>query len=175
MCYDLTAAENIGIGRIEHFSDCAAIAVAARNAEIAEVIDGLPRGYNTLLSRYLHDDADEVGVSLSGGQWQRIALARSLLRAGSDLLILDEASAHLGADAEHRLQRTLAHLREGRTSLLISHRLATLREAGTIAVVVDGRVTEAGSHGDLMNRDGEYARLFKLQAAGYQQATGASR
>jgi ATP-binding cassette subfamily B protein len=111
----------------------------------------------------------ETGVLLSGGQWQRVALARSFMRADRDLLILDEPSSGLDAEAEHDIHRRLSDLRRDRTTLLISHRLGAVRDADRIVVLRDGQVVEQGSHAQLMARDGHYAGLFRLQAAGYQE------
>jgi ATP-binding cassette subfamily B protein len=168
MCYDLTAAENIGIGRLPHTPD--QVEQAAARAEIHDRLRGLPHGYGTLLSRTFADQDGATGVTLSGGQWQRVALARSLMRADADLLILDEPSSGLDADAETRVHASLARIRHGRAGLLISHRLSTLRDAQRIVVLDAGRVTESGTHDALMAADGEYARLFRLQAGGYQLA-----
>jgi putative ABC transport system ATP-binding protein len=107
---------------------------------------------------------------LSGGEQQRVALARGFLRTGADLLILDEPSSGLDAEAEHALHQRLVRLRTGRTSLLISHRLSAMREADRVVVLQDGRVSEEGPHGQLLAAGGDYARLFSLQAAGYQAA-----
>ncbi|MEO3746481.1 ABC transporter ATP-binding protein [Plantactinospora sp. B5E13] len=168
MCYDLTAAENIGVGRLPHTPG--QVEDAAIHAEIHDRLRALPHGYATLLSRTFADQEGEPGVTLSGGQWQRVALARSLMRADADLLVLDEPSSGLDADAETRVHASLARIRHGRTGLLISHRLSTLRDARRIVVLDAGRVTESGSHDELMAADGEYARLFRLQAGGYQLA-----
>jgi len=176
MDYDLSAAENIAVGDLSALGDWARIGRAARAAGVHEVIAGLPSGPDTLLSRVFFSQADkedvETGVVLSGGQWQRVALARALLRDQQDLLILDEPSAGLDAEAEHEIHEQLRRLRRGRTSLLISHRLSTIREADNIIVLRDGRVTEQGPHAALMELGGAYARLFRLQARGYQ--TGAA-
>ncbi len=171
MRYDLTAAENIGIGDLPRLRDRERIAGAAGRAEVAGTLAGLRDGYDTLLSRIvLDEDAGQVGTSLSGGQWQRVALARSMLREDPDLLILDEPGAGLDADAEHRVHATLAAHRRGRTSVLVSHRLSALRDADRIVVLAGGRVAEEGSHAELVRAGGEYARLFALQASGYVDA-----
>jgi ATP-binding cassette, subfamily B, bacterial len=169
MAYDLTAAENIGLGDLAHLDDRARIREAARLAEVDELVARLPKGYDTLLSRMFLDEDDLArGVTLSGGQWQRIALARSLMRREADLLVLDEPSAGLDALAEHRIHRALGRRRRGRTSLLVSHRLSALRDADVIVVMSEGRIVERGTHDELMTAQHEYARLFGLQAGGYQ-------
>ena len=179
MTYDLTAAENIWLGDVDpagpdhvRTQDAARIVDAARRAGIHETIEGLPRGYDTMLSRMFELDGDpaDAGVLLSGGQWQRVAIARSVLPAARDLLILDEPSAGLDAEAERDIQLRLRRYRGGRTSVLISHRLGTLRDADLIVALSDGRVVEAGRHQDLMSADGTYAALFRTQAAGYTPA-----
>jgi ATP-binding cassette, subfamily B, bacterial len=148
----------------------------------ALVVDpsGLPRGYRTLLSKMFRstrrpdhsadDGADDQqhGVLLSGGQWQRLAPARTHLRDRRDLLILDEPNSGLDTEAEHQVHRTLRKHREGATSVLISHRLGAVRDADRIAVLVNGRIAEQGTHDSLLDAGGEYARLFRLQADGYQ-------
>jgi ATP-binding cassette subfamily B protein len=168
MCYDLTAEENIGIGRLP--STPAAVERAATEAGVHDRLAELPNGYRTMLSRSYADEEGETGVTLSGGQWQRVALARSLMRADADLLILDEPSSGLDAEAESRVHASLARVRQGRTGLLISHRLSTLRDADRILVLAAGQVAEAGNHDELMATGGDYARLFTLQASGYQMA-----
>jgi ATP-binding cassette, subfamily B, bacterial len=174
MTYDFSAAENIGLGRVEHMADHARIERAARQAEIADKLLALPAGLATPLSRTLTtDDGDDAvieGTTLSLGQWQRVALARALMRADADLVILDEPNAGLDAEAEHRLHRTLDAATQGRTRLMVSHRLGTLRAADQIAVLADGTIAELGTHDELIMHGGTYARLFRIQASGYQDA-----
>ncbi|GAA0910197.1 hypothetical protein GCM10009558_015260 [Virgisporangium aurantiacum] len=178
MTYDLTATENIGLGDVDALEDTHAIEAAARHADVHEVVSALPKGYLTMLSRsYVaeSDDSDEgdegdEGVALSGGQWQRLALARAFLRGAADLLILDEPSSGLDAAAEAKLHARIRQYRAGRTSLLVSHRLGTLRDAHRVIVTDNGVVTEAGTHADLIAHRGTYAGLFEQQARGYTAA-----
>jgi ATP-binding cassette subfamily B protein len=184
MHYDLTAAENIALGDIgtvgdidtlggDKLGDRDRITAAARLAGIHDTLAELPNGYDTLLSRIFiseQDKADpQTGVVLSGGQWQRLALARAFLRDRQDLLILDEPSSGLDAVAEHEVHTRLRERRHGRTSVLISHRLGAVRNADQIVVLDHGAITEHGTHEKLITADGLYAQLFQLQAAGYQQ------
>ena len=181
MHYDLTAAENIALGDIDAcgaaLGDRDRITAAARLAGVDEMIGALPHGYDTMLSRMFVSEQDkddpETGVVLSGGQWQRLALARAFLRDKRDLLILDEPSSGLDAVAEHEVHTRLREHRHGRTSVLISHRLGAVRGADQIVVLDDGAIFERGTHDELMAADGVYAELFRLQAAGYQENVGA--
>ncbi|TWD82826.1 ATP-binding cassette subfamily B protein [Kribbella amoyensis] len=170
MSYDLTVTENIALGDLTALEDPDRITAAATQADIHEVVEKLPSGYRTLLSRMFADDdgSDGTGVVLSGGQWQRLALARAFLRADADLLILDEPNAGLDPEAEAELHARISTLRAGSTSVLISHRLGTLRDADLIVVLDDGAVTETGTHTSLLSTGGTYARLFTTQAKGYQ-------
>jgi ATP-binding cassette subfamily B protein len=173
MCYDLSAAENVGLGDVSYLDDRDRVVAAARRAGAHDIVTRLPKGYDTLLSRMFFDENDrdnpESGVLLSGGQWQRLALARAFLRDRRDLMILDEPSAGLDAVAEHEVHGSLRRHRDGATSVLISHRLGAIRDAHLIAVLADGQVAELGSHEQLMMAAGEYARLFRLQASGYDE------
>lgn len=167
MSYELSAAENIGLGDVAALDDDERIRAAADRAGIGPVVEALPRGYQTLLSRTFSDE-DSPGVLLSGGQWQRLALARTFLRDRRDLLILDEPSSGLDAEAEYEIHHGLRCHRAGATSVLISHRLGAVREADEIVVLSGGGIIERGAHRDLLAGDGEYARLFRLQADGYR-------
>ncbi|GGZ61659.1 multidrug ABC transporter permease [Streptomyces inusitatus] len=174
--YDFSVADNIGLGDLEHREDLARIVAAAERAGAHELVSALPKGYGTLLSRIFADedgDGTETGMTLSGGQWQRLALARAMMREGRDLLILDEPSAGLDAAAEERTHERLRAYREGATSLLISHRLGAVRRADAIVVLDGGRITESGTHAELMREGGVYAGLFTTQAAGYRDTESA--
>ncbi|MGY0235719.1 ABC transporter ATP-binding protein [Longispora urticae] len=170
--YEMTAAENIAVGDLTALGDPARIEAAADRAGVHETLANLPDGYGTMLSRRYHNDpaaaAPQAGVNPSGGQRQRIAIARAFLREHRDLVILDEPSAGLDAEAEHEIHTRLRSRRTGLTSLLISHRLGAVRDAGLIVVLSEGRIVERGGHDALVAAGGVYARLFGLQAAGYQ-------
>ncbi|MGV9305490.1 ABC transporter ATP-binding protein [Nonomuraea sp. NPDC003727] len=168
MSYDLTAAENIGVGELAAMSDRARIEAAAEAAGAGETVRALPQGYDTMLSRIFFGPEDDAGVVLSGGQWQRLALARALVREHRDLLILDEPSSGLDPEAEYEVHRRLREHRAGRTSLLVSHRLGAVRDADLIVVLGDGRIAEHGTHADLIAASNGYARLFETQASGYR-------
>lgn len=176
--YDLTVAENIALSDPDARDDRRRIRTAAEQSGVHPAVEQLPLGYDTLLSRTFAPDSDteagdgETGVMLSGGQWQRLALARSLFRTGRDLAILDEPSAGLDAEAEDEVHRTLRSHLVATTSLLISHRLNAVRQADLVAVLDQGQIIEQGRHSELLAAGGEYARLFTLQATGYQ--TGAT-
>ncbi|WP_431047323.1 ABC transporter ATP-binding protein [Streptomyces sp. P1-3] len=172
MRYDMTAAENIGLGDLDALDDRTRVQAAAEQAGIHDTLATLPQGYETLLSRmfFMESDKDdpETGVVLSGGQWQRLALARAFLRDRRELMILDEPSSGLDAEAEHEIHASLGRHRGDRTSLLISHRLGTVRDADLIVVLSEGRVVERGNHHALMTAGQVYARLFTLQSTGYR-------
>jgi ATP-binding cassette subfamily B protein len=178
--YDLTARENIALGDLTALGSPDRVERAARRAGVHQVLSGLPHGYETPLTRIYLSEQDEAdapgGVELSGGQWQRVALARALVHERPDLLILDEPSSALDAEAEHEVHTRLREHRRDRTSLLVSHRLGVVREADHIVVLAGGRPVEGGDHEELMALGGAYARLFALQAEGYRpSAQGLSR
>ncbi|MFC0865490.1 ABC transporter ATP-binding protein [Sphaerimonospora cavernae] len=172
MQYDLTARENIGLGDLELMDDRSRVEQAAREAGVHDTLAGLPRGYDTSLTRILLPEDQGTGVTLSGGQWQRVALSRALLRGDRDLLILDEPSSGLDAESEHAIHSRLRTLRRGRTSVLISHRLSAVRDADHLVVLEAGKVVEQGTHEELMSAGGRYAELFTLQASGYREPVG---
>ncbi|MFE6844636.1 ABC transporter ATP-binding protein [Streptomyces sp. NPDC057686] len=173
MEYDLTAGENIGLGDLDRLAEQDCVERAAQLSGMHDFIARLPDGYRTMLSRIFFSEEDKedpaTGVVLSGGQWQRLALARSFLRDRADLMILDEPSSGLDAEAEHEIHLRLRDHRAGRTSLLISHRLGALRDADLLVVLEQGRVAEQGTHDRLMREGGAYARLFAMQARGYRR------
>ncbi|WP_043962109.1 ABC transporter ATP-binding protein [Micromonospora haikouensis] len=175
MQYDLTVAENIGIGDVTAIGDRKRIVEVAETSGCDDFIARLPGGYDTMLSRMFFDFADKndtsTGVVLSGGQWQRLAIARALMQRQSELLILDEPSAGLDAEAEYELHCLLRNYRHGHTSVLIAHRLSTIRDADNIVVISEGRVAEQGTHEQLIGLSGMYARLFGMQASGYADDT----
>ena len=165
MQYAFTAQENIGVGAIRHMKDLSRIETAARRAGIHTTITNLPHGYQTILSRVFGDD--ETGVEFSGGEWQKIALARLFMRQSAEMLILDEPTASLDAQAERDIYLRFVELMRGRTGLLISHRFSTVRMADFIAVLEEGRLTEYGDHESLLAHGGTYARLYRMQADRY--------
>ena len=159
--YQSTARENVGLGRFEEMDDTDAITIAARRSGASEVIDRLPRGYETMLGKWFDE-----GYNLSGGEWQKVALARAFMREAG-ILILDEPTAALDAQAEFELFGRLNALTEGHTSIFISHRFSTVRLADRILVLENGALVEQGTHDELMALDGRYAHLFSLQASAY--------
>ena len=160
--YSFTAAENIEVGLIAEAGNRPRVAEAAARALADRVIERLPQGYGQPLGRRFKD-----GVELSGGEWQKMAIARAYMRDGA-VLVLDEPTAALDARAEYEVFRRFRDLSLGRTCLIISHRFSTVRMADRIVVLEEGGVQEQGSHAELLQRGGRYAALFELQAAGYR-------
>ena len=158
----MTAAENIGVGRIEDLAERARIDAAARKSLADAVIRRLPRGYEQMLGRRF-----EGGVDLSGGEWQKLALARAYLR-DAQLLILDEPTASLDARSEFEVFQRFADLTSGKMALLISHRFSTVRMSDRILVLEGGRIAEQGCHERLMALGGQYSEMFEVQAASYR-------
>jgi ATP-binding cassette, subfamily B, bacterial len=161
--YQLTAKENVGLGSVDEMNDEELVEGAVELGGATDVVKELKEGLGTQLGRWFNN-----GVDLSGGQWQRLALARAFMRRGADVLVLDEPTASLDAEAEHAVFERFARLTKGRTSILISHRFPTVRMADRIVVVENGSVVEQGTHDELVAANGRYAHLFALQAQGYQ-------
>jgi ATP-binding cassette subfamily B protein len=160
--YHLTAAENIAVGRIEAREDHERIVAAAERSLADEVIQKLPEGYDQMIGKRFR-----TGVDLSGGEWQKIAIARAYMR-DAQLLILDEPTAALDARSEFEVFQRFKELSEGKTAVLISHRFSSVRMADRILVLADGQVESVGTHEELLAQRGRYAELFELQAAGYR-------
>jgi ATP-binding cassette subfamily B protein len=160
--YQVSARENIGFGQIAELANEPRILSAAARGGADEVIERLPKGYDTLLGRWF-----EKGAELSGGQWQKIALGRAFMR-DSEVLVLDEPTAALDAEREYEIFQRFRELTAGRIAFLISHRFSTVRMADRIVVIEGGQLTELGTHHELLELDGTYARLFNMQAEGYR-------
>ena len=161
--YQLKVGENIGAGDEQHFNDTRRWREAACKGGADTFIDQLPKGFDTQLGKWFAN-----GHELSGGQWQKVALSRAFMRTHADILVLDEPTAAMDAQAEAEVFEHFNQLAKSRITILISHRFSTVRMANQIAVIDAGRLVELGGHADLMNLDGRYARLFRLQARGYQ-------
>jgi ATP-binding cassette, subfamily B, bacterial len=160
--YHLRLRENIGLGSIDHLEDTRRVAAAAEQAGATEVVASLPAGFESQLGQWF-----EGGIELSGGQWQKVALARAFMRPEADVLVLDEPSAALDAATEHMIAERIRALSRNRTTILVSHRLRTVRMANRILVLNDGRIAEDGPHSTLLASGGPYARIFALQAEAY--------
>ena len=160
--YQATASENIGLGNVPEIMDREAIVSASKQAGSDELISQLPAGYDTALGKWF-----DAGVNLSGGEWQKVALARAFMREDARILLLDEPTSALDAQAEYDLFERLRSLTHGRTAVYISHRFSTVRRADRIIFLEHGRLVEQGTHEDLMRLGGRYARLFRMQAAAY--------
>jgi ATP-binding cassette, subfamily B, bacterial len=161
--YQFTVGENVGVGDIEHLTDRSEWQTAAEKGMATPFIETLPEKFDTQLGKWFKD-----GRELSGGQWQKIALARAFMRSNADILILDEPTAAMDAEAEMKIFDRFRSLTTDRLVVLISHRFSTVRMADTIIVMANGEIIEQGSHAELLKAGGRYAHLFSLQAAGYR-------
>jgi ATP-binding cassette subfamily B protein len=160
--YNLTAGDNIAVGRISARDDHARIERAASSSLADAVIDGLPQGYDQMIGKRFRN-----GVELSGGEWQKVAIARAYMR-DAQVLVLDEPTAALDARSEFEVFQRFKELSAGKTAVLISHRFSSVRMADRILVLSGGRVEASGTHAELLAQKGRYAELFELQAAGYR-------
>jgi ATP-binding cassette subfamily B protein len=163
--YGLSAASNVALGAVEHQDDLAGVRRVAETAGVAGVVERMEQGWDTVLSTQ-----HEGGSDLSGGEWQKLALARALfaVRHGAGVLILDEPAAHLDARSEARLYEQYLELTRGVTTIVVSHRFSTVRKASSIVVIRDGRVSEQGTHDELVRLGGRYAEMFRIQASSFE-------
>jgi ATP-binding cassette subfamily B protein len=161
--YQLSVKENVGFGSVDHLDDAARVDRAVDRGGAAELVRGLPAKLDTQLGRWF-----QSGSELSGGQWQKLAIARAFMREEADILVLDEPTAALDAEAEAAVFARFRELTRGRTTILISHRFPTVRMADRIVVIDGGRLIEQGAHAELVAAGGRYAKLFTLQAEGYR-------
>jgi len=161
--YQMTVGQNIGAGDEPAYDDRDRWREAADKGLATPVVEGLPKGFDTQLGRWFKD-----GRELSLGQWQKVALSRAFMRKDADILVLDEPTASMDAEAEVKVFERFRELTEQQIAIVISHRFSTVRMADTIVVLDQGRIVEAGSHAELVARGGRYATLFSLQAAGYR-------
>jgi ATP-binding cassette subfamily B protein len=180
--YHMTAKENIGVGKVKNMADLEAVRLAAEQGGALTVVERLDHGFETLLGRWY--GGEDGGADLSGGEWQKIALARAFMRSSAKtgsgdgnghsggapvpLLILDEPTAALDAKAEYEVYMRFHELTAGKTTILISHRFSTVRMADHILVLDGGQIIESGNHEELMAKGAEYARMYNLQADRYR-------
>ena len=160
--YHLTAQDNIAVGRIEDRHNHLKIEEAAKKSSADKVINKLPEGYNQMIGRWF-----KRGTNLSGGEWQKMAIARVYMR-DAKLLILDEPTAALDARAEHEIFQKFVELTNEKCAVLISHRFSTTRMADRIIVLHEGKLIEQGTHDELLFAKGQYAELFMMQSKGFR-------
>ena len=160
--YQLKLRENVGVGSVEHLDEVPRIERAVTQGGAEALVSGMTSGLETQMGRWFQD-----GVELSGGQWQKVALARGFMREQADILVLDEPTAALDAEAEHAVFERFRHLAKGRTTIIISHRFPTVRMADRILVLEKGAILEDGTHDALLAADKTYAHLYRMQAEGY--------
>ncbi|BBD59440.1 ABC transporter ATP-binding protein [Nostoc sp. HK-01] len=161
--YQFTVGENIGVGDVKNLEDKHRWQIAAQKGLANSFIEKLPQSFQTQLGRWF-----KGGQELSGGQWQKIALARAFMRTQADILVLDEPTSAIDAQAEFEIFNHFRTLTQNQMVFLISHRFSTVRMADKIVVIDNGEVQEQGTHEELLKSGGIYAKLFLLQAAGYQ-------
>jgi len=161
--YQLQVGENIGAGDVRHFWEDERWTDAATKGKAANFIDRLPERYHTQLGRWFNN-----GQELSGGEWQRVALSRAFMRTGADILVLDEPTAAMDSQTEAEIFDHFQSMTADKIAILISHRFSTVRRAELIVVMDEGEIIERGSHEELLKLEGQYARLFELQARGYR-------
>lgn len=161
--YQFTVGENVGVGDVDHLMDAQRWEAATDKGTARPFIEDMPDGFSTQLGRWF-----KGGRELSGGQWQKIALSRAFMRSNADILILDEPTSAVDAEAEAEIFDRLRAMTQDQIAILISHRFSTVRMADQILVLADGKVLEQGTHEELMQQGGRYAQLFSLQAAGYR-------
>jgi len=161
--YQFLVGENIGMGDVEAFSDEKRWKAAAESGMADDFIQDMKQGYHTQLGRWF-----KGGQELSGGQWQKIALSRAFMREQADILVLDEPTAAMDAEAEAQMFEYFRQHTHNKMAILISHRFSTVRMADKIVFIQGGQVLEAGNHQELMAQQGRYAELFNLQASGYR-------
>lgn len=161
--YQFTVGENVGVGDVDHLEDQARWEIATEKGTARLFIAEMPEGFQTQLGRWFKN-----GRELSGGQWQKIALSRAFMRSNADILVLDEPTSAVDAEAEVRIFEHFREMTRSQMAILISHRFSTVRMADQILVLADGQAIERGTHEQLVEANGRYARLFSLQAAGYR-------